>query len=100
MDGAATGDDELRIELGERLEREGTLVQPGMRKLEARFVEHEAVHQEQVQVDRAWPVAWPLAHPAELALDLEQRREEGGRRQGCLHRDGGVEEPGLVEVAD
>ena len=74
--GAATGDDERRIELGERLERERALVQPRVGKLEPRLVEHEVVHQQQVEVDRARPVPRPLAHPAELALDLEQRREE------------------------
>ncbi len=97
---AVTGNVELRIELGERLEREGTLVQAWMGQLEPRLVELEAVHQQQVEVDRARAVSWPVAHPAELPLDLEQRREEGLRRERRVHRNGCVEEPGLIEVAD
>ena len=46
------------------------------------------------------PYRGPVAHPPELPLDLEQRREERRRRQGGLDRDRRVEEPGLVEVAD
>ena len=71
-----------------------------MGQLQTRLVEHEVVHQQQVEVDGARPVPRPLADPAELAFDLEQRREERSGRQGRLHRHRGVEEPWLVEVAD
>jgi len=63
------GDDQRRIELGEWLEGERALVQAGVRELETRLVEHEVVHQEQVEVDRPGPIPWPLADPAQLALD-------------------------------
>ena len=72
----AAGHDERRIDLDERLEREGPLVQARVGQRQPRLVDGDAVDEEQIEVDRARPVARPLARPAELALDVEQGREE------------------------
>src|SRR4051794_39469760 len=71
-----------------------------MGKLETRLVEHEVVHQQQIEVDRTRAVARPFADPSELALDVEQRREKLCRCERRLERHGRVEELRLVEVAD
>ena len=85
------------IELGERLEREHPLVQARMRELEAGLVDREPVHQQEVEVDGSRAVPRPRAHPPELPLDLEQRREEGRRSQRGIDRDRCIEKSRLVE---
>ena len=52
------------------------LLGDGVRREGGRLAQVDRVGDEQVEVDRAWPVPWPLAHPPELALDVEQRREQ------------------------
>ena len=71
-----------------------------MRNRQPWLVDRHALHEQQIEVDRPWPVPRPVARPAELALDVEQHDEELFRSERGLDRDRGVEEPRLVEVAD
>ena len=74
--------DEGRIELDERLEGKGALVQPGVWQRQSRRGEREVVHEQQVEVDGARAVARPRPGAAELPLDLEERVQELLRRRG------------------
>lgn len=97
---AATGNLQLRIELGERLEREPPLVQPRMGNAEARLLDDEVAVDEEVEVECPRPPALAVPHAPELALDGEQLAEKLLRRQGRLDRDGAVQEAWLVDDAD
>ena len=92
--------DQGRIELHERLECECALVQPGVRQRQSRRSKRQVVHEQQVEIDRAWTIARSRPGAAELPLDLEERVQELLRREGRVHRDGGVEEPWLIEEPD
>ena len=97
---AVAGDDEVGVELGERLESEGTLVQPRVRDRQPRLVDDDVVYQEEVEVDRPRAVPRPEARATELPLHLEERSERVAWRELRLDLDGAVEEGRLVEVAD
>lgn len=92
--------DERRVELREWLEGERTLVQPGVWQRQSRRVECQLVEEQQVEVDGARAVARPNPSAAELPLDCEERAQELLRRERGVHRDGGVEEPRLLEEPD
>src|SRR5438552_6680521 len=70
-----------------------------MRDHEAGFGELLVAVEQQVEVDRARPVAGPLARPPQCALDLEQAVEEDTRRLDGLELGDGVEEARLVGIA-
>ena len=97
-DGALPRHDQGGIELGERLERERALVEPGMRDRETRLVEHDVSVDEQVEVDRPRAPAL-LAHAAETTLHVEQEPEESTWLERGLERDCAVQEPRLVDPA-
>ncbi len=92
--------DDRRIELRERFEDERPLVETRVRKRQPGLVEDDAGDEEEVEIDRARPVARTVTRPAEVSLDLEQNGEErlGMQRRLDLRRT--VEKPGLVNQAD
>src|SRR5512132_2712743 len=72
-----------------------------MRQRQAGLVEDHAVHEEEVEVDRARAEAWALApDAAEPALDLQQPPEKLGWRQLGVELGDAVQKPRLVLVAD
>ena len=91
------GDDEIRVELGQRLESESPLVEPRMRDGEPRLVERLVAVEEQVEVDRPRPEARTLADPPEGAFDGQEGVQELPRGQRRVDRGGSVQEARLVE---
>ena len=100
LHGPAARYDNRRVELDERLEGEDPFVQARMGKREPGLVERDALDQQQVEVHGARAVPWPLARPAELTLDLEQRGEQLLRLEQRLDCGCRIEKERLVEVPD
>jgi hypothetical protein len=75
--------DQLRGNLRQRDEDEGALVQARVRQRQLRCAEHHIANQEQIEIERSRSVR-EGAGAAELALDAEQRAEEGGGIQRGL----------------
>ena len=101
LHGPVTRHDELRVELGERLERERALVQARMRERQPRLVDRDALHQQQVEVDRPRPVARPRrASGRARARPRAARRGAPAGRSEVSIATARVEEPRLVEIAD
>ena len=96
-DRPAPRDDELRLEVRERLEREAALVEPWVGQREARLVEDEVAVDEEVEVERPRPEA-NLLRPvaAQILLDLEEHRQEVARAELRVERNGAVQIPGLL----
>lgn len=91
------GNDERRVELGERLEREAPLVQSRMRHRQTRLVAQLVAVDEQIEVDRARTVPLPVADAPELTLDGEQLVEELARGQRRLEHRRAIEIAWLVD---
>jgi hypothetical protein len=100
VDRAAAGELEVRVELGERLEREAPLVQPRVRHVQTRRLDCLVAVEEQVEVDRAGAEAraGPLA--TQGPLDGEHPIEELAWRERRLELRRRVQEARLVQVAD
>jgi Subtilase family len=92
--------DEVGVELGERVEGEASLVQAGVRNPEPRCVDRLVAVEEQIEVDRARAEAGAGADAAQEALDREEPREQLVCRKVGLDLGGSVQEPRLVDVPD
>lgn len=88
------------VELGERLQSEGSLDKPWVRHGQAGLGHLPVAEDEQVEVDRARSEPGAVPCPAELALDSEQDVEELAGLEVGLDCEGTVEEAGLIRVPD
>lgn len=81
--------DEIRRDLTEGLEDEGSLVESRMRDLEAGLVDEGVAVQKQVEIEDAGAPTnrLPLSVSARPPLDLEQGLEEPARRHVHLDRE-------------
>jgi hypothetical protein len=69
--------------------------------VEVRFVENQGAEQQDVEVQGAGAVGNAGGSvAAELALDAEERGEEGGGREVSFEGDGGVDEAWLIGKSD
>jgi hypothetical protein len=84
----------------QRLEHETPLGKPRVRHGQTRLFHNLVAVEQQVEVDRARPVARPVSTTSQGLLHGKQTLEQGSRRQRGLHLDGRVQEAGLVEKAD
>ncbi len=99
--GAATGNDERGIEVGQRLQGEATLVQARVRNREARPLEGLIPVEQEIEIDRARAPA--RAHPSfatQVALDREQPVEQVRRGELRVDRNRAVQEARLVDEPD
>jgi len=94
------GQDEVGVELGERLEREAPLVQARVRHAQAGGVDRLVAVEQQVEVDRARAEARARSLAAQGLLDGEQPIQELARRERRLELGRAVQEARLVQVAD
>ena len=95
-----TGELEVGVELGERLEREPPLVQPRMRHVQTGSVDRLVAVEEEVEVDRARAEARARPLPTEGLLDGKHPVQELAWRKRRLELGRGVQEARLVHVAD
>ena len=94
------GQDEARIELGERLEDEPSLGEPRMGHGEAGLVDRLVAVEEKVEVDGPRAETRARALAPERALDGEQAFEKLAGREIRLDGAGGVQESRLIDVPD
>lgn len=92
-------DDERGIELGERLEREATLVDTRMRYSQTRLVDDLVPVHQQVEIEGSRPPAL-TANPPELTLDAQERLQKLLRSERRLGGHGSVQEPRLLDDPD
>jgi len=90
---------ESRRDFGERSEDEVALEHTWMRHLEVRLGDDSFVVEEDVQVDEARALGEGLA-ASHVRFDAAESSKKFAGREASFGAEGGVEEPGLVEVVD
>ena len=90
---AASRNDTVGGDLGQRHQHEGALEQPRMRQRQFRLVEPDVVIGDQIEVEGArTPARLIGAIAAELLLDLVQREQQRMRIEAGLDLDAGIDE--------
>ena len=97
---AASRNDTVGRNLGQRHQHEGALEKPGMRQRQFRLVDPDIVIGDQVEVEGArTPARLTGAVAAELLFDLVQREQQRVRIEAGFDLDAGVGEGRLVFLA-
>jgi len=91
----------MRVDLDERHEHESAVGELGVRQRDPVILEHGVAVEEEIEVDRARPMApVGVAHAAHAAFDEQQVPQEGLRLEFGLEHRHRVQEVGLLEVPD
>ena len=96
---SATGNYGIGRNFQQRKQYEAALAHARVRQRQAVFVEVCGAVQQQVEIERSRCVA-EAAFAAVAVFDVEQRGEQGARRESSFNLRDGIDEIGLVNLAD